>query len=93
MRETDTGDTHLDKAKNTRDFILKLAQDPNLSDEVAIATIAQQINSLMPNRHFLDVYSELNPSNYHSVTKCISQEARGRLNSALEKLVFPQEGE
>lgn len=72
-------------SERINEFILKLAEATNLSEGDAVDSIVRQIQLLEGDRNFPSILDLLDPDQYHSQTKLLSEDGRQRLRSALEQ--------
>ena len=72
-------------SEKINEFLLKLAQATNLSENEAIDGMVRQIELLENDPNFPAIVDSLDPDQYHSQTKLLSEAGRQRLRSALEK--------
>ena len=81
----ETGMDSEETARKKVEFILKLAEASNLDDEEAADAIAAQLRSLENDKNFPDIFDLLDPDQFHSETKLLSDTGKKRLRDAYEK--------
>ena len=79
--------TELVDSEKVNAFILKLAEATNRSDGEVVDAIVKQIRLLEDEQNFPDLLASLDPDQYSSQTKSISEEGRQRLQAALDKYI------
>ena len=72
-------------SEKINEFVLKLAEATNLSDDEAVNSIVKQIKKLEGDRNFPELLGALDPDHYHPQTKLLSEDGQQRLRSALEQ--------
>lgn len=74
-------------SERINEFILKLAEATNLGEADAVDSIVRQIQMLESDQNFSFILDSLDPDQYHSQTKLLSEAGRQRLRSALEQYI------
>lgn len=72
-----------EQAISARDFILKLSGAPNLSQDVAIEAIKNQLRLIEQNRYFAEVFDSLHPDRYDQITRALPDSQKQNLSRAL----------